>query len=266
LAREALAAARTLWEYEQSHPPVYAPNAYVPPDSGFRSQEIAATAELYLTTREPAYRTRLLALLPLLSKASPEQAAAGPLWTIARLLPQIDEKTFHTAVVDLAGRWKIAADRRAASNPWGVRLPAEYIEARWKLDIGTKTHRRFVWGPGWGLQADAVGQYYLHKHLPDLFDRAPLLATVNFVLGAHPGNNVSYVSGVGARSALIANGFNCADWSHIPGGVISGASLIVPDFMELKEFPFLWYQSEYVVNGAATYIFDLLAARKVLEE
>ena len=70
---------------------------------------------------------------------------------------------------------------------------------------------------------------------------------------------------MGARSALIANGFNSADWSYIPGGVISGASLIAPDFMERKDFPFLWYQSEYVVNGAASYIFDVLAAQRVLE-
>jgi hypothetical protein len=74
------------------------------------------------------------------------------------------------------------------------------------------------------------------------------------------------VSGVGARSPLIAYGFNRADWSHIPGGIISGASLVKPDLMELKEFPFLWYQTEYVISGAATYIFDLLAAGKLLGE
>ncbi len=34
--------------------------------------------------------------------------------------------------------------------------------------------------------------------------------------------------------AIITHGFNRADWSHIPGGVISGASLVKPDHMELK--------------------------------
>jgi hypothetical protein len=111
-----------------------------------------------------------------------------------------------------------------------------------------------------------MAQYYFHKHLPDLFGKEALLAVVNFVLGCHPANNQSYVSGVGARSPLIAYGFNRADWSHIPGGVISGASLVKPDLMELKEFPFLWYQTEYVISGAATYIFDLLAAEKLLGE
>jgi hypothetical protein len=45
--------------------------------------------------------------------------------------------------------------------------------------------------------------------------------------------------------------------------VISGTSLIKPDYMELKEFPFLWYQTEYVISGAATYIFDVLAAERL---
>lgn len=66
------------------------------------------------------------------------------------------------------------------------------------------------------------------------------------------------------RSPLIAYGINRSDWSHIPGGVISGASLLRPDLMELKEFPFLYYQTEYVIHGAGTYIFDVLAAQRVL--
>jgi hypothetical protein len=48
--------------------------------------------------------------------------------------------------------------------------------------------------------------------------------------------------------------------------VISGASLVKPDLMELKEFPFLWYQTEYVISGGATYIFDVLAAQKLLSD
>jgi hypothetical protein len=45
---------------------------------------------------------------------------------------------------------------------------------------------------------------------------------------------------------------------------ISGASFIAPDFMELKESSFLWYQSEYVVTGAASDTFDVLGAHRVL--
>jgi hypothetical protein len=97
-----------------------------------------------------------------------------------------------------------------------------------------------------------------------VFSADPLFAVVNYVLGCHPATNESLVSGVGANSTLAAYGFNRADWSHIPGGVISGTSLIKPDYLELKAFPFLWYQTEYVIHGAATYIFDVLAAQHLV--
>jgi hypothetical protein len=63
----------------------------------------------------------------------------------------------------------------------------------------------------------------------------------------------------------IAYGTNRADWSYIPGGVVSGTNLVRPDFPELKDnFPFLWQQAEYVMGGAATYIFCVLAADALL--
>jgi hypothetical protein len=142
-----------------------------------------------------------------------------------------------------------------------VRYAPGVSSPEYKLETRSAVHSFFVWGEGWNLQDDALRQYYLHRQFPDLFGKEPVLATVAFVLGAHPANNRSLVSGVGWDSALIAYGINRADWSHIPGGVISGASLVRPDYMELKKFPFLWYQTEYVIGGAATYIFDLLAAQ-----
>jgi endoglucanase len=266
LASECLEAARKIYDYEQTHDPVYEPNAYVPRDSGFRSQEISAAAELFLTTGDQRYRERLLALVPVLRKISGEQFASGPGSTLVRALAPVGNQEFRSAVTELAAKWKAAAEKQAASNPYGVHLPSEITNPGYRLEARSGVHSGFVWGPGWNLQSDALRQYYFHKHLPELFGAEPLLATVNFVLGCHPGSNESYVSGVGAHSPIIAYGFNRADWSHIPGGVISGASLVKPDYMELKEFPFLWYQTEYVIGGAATYIFDVLAANKLLNK
>ena len=60
---------------------------------------------------------------------------------------------------------------------------------------------------------------------------------------------------------------NRADYSYIPGGVISGTALIRPDFPELLEFPYLWQQGEYVLGGGSSnYMFLVLAAQKVLLE
>jgi len=70
---------------------------------------------------------------------------------------------------------------------------------------------------------------------------------------------------VGSESMTTAYGFNRADWSYIPGGVVSGTNLIRPDLPELKNYPFLWQQSEYVMGGGAThYMFLALAADQVL--
>ncbi len=78
------------------------------------------------------------------------------------------------------------------------------------------------------------------------------MEALNFVLGVHPGNNTeSFASGVGARSATVAYGTNRADWSYIPGGVISGTALIRPDLPELKVWPYFWQQREYVMGGGA---------------
>ncbi len=202
----------------------------------------------------------------MLKGISGEQFGTGPGWVLVRALPKVDDAGFKSTVTELAGKWKTVADERAASNPWGVHYAPGVSSPEYKLEARSAVHSFFVWGEGWNLQDDAFRQYYLHKHLPDLFGKEPILATADFVLGAHPANNRSLVSGVGVDSALIAYGINRADWSHIPGGVISGPSLVKPDYMELKKFPFLWYQTEYVIGGAATYIFDLLAAQALTEK
>ena len=267
LADEALKAAEQLWQYEQAHPAKFSPNSYVPPDDGgFHSQELAATAELLITTGAAKYRDRLIALLPVFKGISGEQFGRGPGWVLARALPKVDDAGFKSTVTELAGKWKTVADKRAASNPWGVHYAPGVSSPEYKLEARSEVLSGFVWGEGWNLQEDAFRQYYLHRQFPDLFGKEPILATVDFVLGAHPANNRSFVSGVGADSPLIAYGINRADWSHIPGGVISGPSLVKPDYMELKKFPFLWYQTEYVIGGAATYIFDLLAAQALSEK
>ena len=70
---------------------------------------------------------------------------------------------------------------------------------------------------------------------------------------------------MGAHSATTAYGANRADWSSIPGGVVSGTALIRPDFPELLEFPFLWQQTEYVMGGGSShYMFLVLAVRQLL--
>ncbi len=268
LASECLETARKLWLYEQNHAPVYAPCGYNPSDSGFRCEEILATSELFLTTGEETYRNHLLQLLPTIKSLTGlqfgEHWPLPPGWTLLRVLDGVDDRRFRSAITEHAKEWSEIAQRRRSSNPHGVEFPPSITNPDWSFRKPVKNTATDVWGYGWNFLWGAFRQYYYAKHLPAVFDTQPLLSALDYVLGCHPASNVTLVSGVGARSPMEAYGFNRADWSSIPGGVISGPSLIKPDFMELKDFPFLWYQAEYVIHGAGAYIFTALAADRLL--
>ena len=140
--------------------------------------------------------------------------------------------------------YQVTVNKQAAETPYGV------------------PYRPHIWGAGWGIQRFGVAQYLYHQAWPQHADFNVVLDALNFVLGVHPGENtISFASGVGSKSPLVAYGVNRADWSFIPGGVISGTALIRPDLPELKDWPFFWQQTEYVMGGGATnFMFLVLAA------
>lgn len=230
LAGQSTDAAEALWKMDRD------------PGAGF-DDRVNAAVELLFTTRKPEYATALKAMQPQIL------ARIGRVgWMIGRALPLINDAAF-TAAVRQAVAANFSTVREAQKrNPYGV--PYEPV----------------IWGAGWGIQRFGVEQYFLHEAFPDIVSTEYMLNALNFVLGVHPGRNTSsFVSGVGARSMTTAYGFNRADWSYIPGGVVSGTALIRPDLPELKDFPFLWQQAEYVMGGGAThYMFLALAADHLL--
>ncbi len=242
LAEESLETAIRAWEYEQSHDPVSQPNAYVP--GNHELYEIFATAELLITTEKEEYRNRLVTLLPQIKDRIDR---AG--WIVVRAFDLIDDEDFKNEVKTALEKYQGELQKSLEGNPYGI---------PWNPR---------VWGVGWSNQRYALEQYYLSRAFPDIFDRENVLRVVNYVLGCHPGSNTSLVSGVGAHSLIPAYGFNMHWWSYIPGGMASGTALIQPDLPELKEpFPYLWQQTEYVMPGAASYIFCVLAADALLNE
>jgi len=242
LAAECLTAAIKAWNNEQNNEPVLQPNAYVP--RNHEIYEVLATVELLITTKNDQYIKRLNELLPVI-KENIDRVG----WTVVRVFNMIEDEQFKNEVMVALRNYKINLDQSLAENPYGV---------PWNPR---------VWGIGWNIQRYAIEQYYLNRELPEMFDRENVLRVVNYVLGCHPGSNTSLVSGVGAHSLTVAYGFNMHWWSYIPGGMASGTALIRPDFPELKEpFPFLWQQTEYVMPGAASYIFCVMAADKLLNE
>ncbi len=205
-------------------------------------------AELYIATGKDLYKNYLLD-----NKENILRSSSFSAWYLARVA-----KAFETLKDKKANKWAKEfkeslqplvqnIERQLAQTPYGV----PYTPA--------------VWGEGWDIQRFGYQHYFLADAYPDLFDMTPVLNSLNFVLGCHPGlNQASYASGVGAESATVGYGLNRADWSYIPGGVISGTGLIRPDFPELLTFPFLWQQTEYVMGGGSShYLFIALAAEKL---
>ncbi len=240
LAKECLETAVKIWDFEHSHPSVRARVAYVP--DSIEAQEVLAAAELLIATKDEAYASRLEALL---SAIETQVSELG--WAAARALPYVKSAGFSKRLAEIMTAYsaKLASD--LAKMPYGVPWDPQ------------------VWGVTWDIQDYAVKQYYLHRAYPRDFGRENVLRVLNYILGCHPASNTSLVSAVGAKSMTVAYGINLNDWTHIPGGGVSGPSLIRPDFPELKEpFPYLWQQAEYVLTGATTYVFVVLAADRLL--
>ena len=240
LSQECLETAIKTWDYEQGHEPLKQPNAYVPRNT--KLEEVLATVELAYTTNDDKYINHLIGLLPVI-----EENIGRAAWGVARVSGQILDDDFNKTFREALQTYHTRLDSTLNTNPFGV---------PW---------RPAIWGIGWNIQQFALEHYYLVKQYPDLFDRELILRVVNYVLGCHPGSNVSLVSGVGARSVTIAFGVYRDWWNYIPGGMVSGTALIRPDFPELKETtPYLWQQTEYVMPGAGSYIFCVIAADRLL--
>ena len=160
----------------------------------------------------------------------------------------MNDKKSTIVVKDALIGFRSDLEKQGAETPYGI------------------PYRPHIWGAGWDIQSFGYRHYFLHTAYPELFGSEFIYNALNFILGCHPGlNTSSFASGVGARSATVGYGLNRADWSYIPGGVVSGTALIRPDFLELLEFPYLWQQVEYVMGGGSShYMFLVLAAQQLL--
>lgn len=210
-----------------------------------RSAKIHAATELFLTTGDEKYKSYLLSETEFIT-----QAIGSVGWYIGRAEKKINDSDFTKAIREAMLKLRDQIVEQGSETPYGI------------------PYRPHIWGAGWNIQAFGFNHYFLHSSYPDIFGPEYIYNALNFILGCHPGSNTSsFASGVGVRSATVGYGLNRADWSYIPGGVVSGTALIRPDFPELLEFPYLWQQVEYVLGGGSShYMFLVLAAQQLLEE
>jgi hypothetical protein len=231
LAGDCLRVARELWKSAKA------------PDSSL--DRLEAAIELYQTTGERQYADVVLGLG---DKIVAHADTVG--WLGARSLALLNDAAFTAKIKGGLRLYRARVDALAKETPYG--LP----------------YRPYIWGAGWIIQRFGVQQYFLHVGAPEIFPATYMLHAIDFVLGCHPGpNTASFVSGVGAKSMIPAYGMNRADWSYIPGGVVSGTALIRPDFPELLEWPFLWQEGEYCLGyPTSDYVFLILAADHLLNQ
>ncbi len=209
--------------------------------------KVHAAAELYLTTSEKQYLDYIVSHADVQSR--------GAAWYLARVEQLVSDskdkkvRSWCKAYRESLKKYSEMLTQTVGKTPYGV------------------PYEPSIWGAGWDIQRFGFENYFLADAYPDMFSKEPVCNALNFVLGCHPGSNqASFASGVGAKSATVGYGLNRADWSYIPGGVISGTALIRPDFPELLTFPFLWQQTEYVLGGGSShYMFLVLAVQKLMK-
>jgi hypothetical protein len=190
---------------------------------------LAAAAELYLSTSAREYAELLLENRDRISGNIQEFAEV-----LGRVVKKLNDPGFTAEIRNAVREELRTITGQQEENPYGV------------------PYRPHIWGAGWGIQSFGVKQLILHLGFPDLVSAESAYNALHFVLGCHPGaNTASFVSGVGGHSLTVAYGINRDEWSYIPGGVASGTALIRPDLPELKVWPYLWQQTEYVIGGGA---------------
>jgi endoglucanase len=240
LANESLLIATRAWDEEQSREPIIFKHGNTTGGS-LPVEALNASLELLVATGEQKYADEFLQHLPEIEAMFSQLAVQA-----VRGMPYMDE-TYREKIRQLTLTYRARLDEVSGANPFGVPI----TEGGWA-------------GNGTIINA-AIANYYLHKAFPDIIREEDVLRGLNYILGTHPGSDLSFVSAVGARSKKVAYGMNRADFSFIAGGVVPGVLILKPDFPENKEdWPFLWGENEYVINVAAAYIFLANAANELV--
>ena len=249
LSKQCLDAAIKLWNVAAAHPAQEHRPGHLEGGGGYRefglgSPEWTAAVELTIATQgaEP-YKKQVEKLFP----ATPQQIAFRG-GSAVRVLPYLDAD-YRTRLETAVKAFVPQLNRYLAATPFGV-----------PPTVGP-------WGGSAGVAEFGVQMYFLHEAFPDLVGPEYTLRAANYLLGTHPVSSESYISGIGTVSKLHAYGNNRADNTFIPGGMIPGYVVIKPDFPEcITDFGFLWFEDEYTVDAAATWVLAANAAEAIVKQ
>lgn len=241
LADECLRTATRVWDEEHARAAPIIFRYGNTTGGALDEEELKAAVELMITTKQPKYAERLAARWPMIEQRFDQLGDLA-----VRAMPYMDA-AWRGRVEGAVRAYRTRLDSLSAQNPFGVPITTG------------------GWAGSGGVLAFAMRNAVLHRAFPALVGPEYVLRPVEYLLGTHPASSTSMVSGVGAHSRTAAYGSNRADFTFIPGGVVPGVLIVKPDFPEMKEdWPFLWYESEYVVPEAAMWVYVANSAHAML--
>jgi endoglucanase len=230
LADECLATAIRVWDEEHNREP-YLFRSGNTTGGMLEIEKLNAAVELLITLEDRKYVDAIRELVP-----SVERWFGFAAIPLIRALPYMNDE-FREKMEAMTRDYSNQLERFFEMNPFGVPITTG------------------GWAGGGAVVQFALTNYYLIKEFPDLIDPENVYRGLNYMYGTHPGSNISFVSGVGTESQLIAYGMNRADFSFIPGGIVPGVLVLPPDFPENKQnWPFFWGQNEYVITLGSSYL------------
>jgi hypothetical protein len=239
LSKKALEIATRTWAEEQSH----APDLYQHGNTTggpLEAEKFSAAVELLRATRDPRYVTAVQASWPAM-----EKSFAFNLRDAVAAIPFMPA-SYRDAMIPAVRAYAAQSETAAKANPFGVPITTG------------------GWAGSGTVLATALNAYTLHKAFPEIMPADAVFRGLEFLVGHHPGSDISFVSGVGTVSKEVAYGNNRADFSFIAGGVVPGVLIIKPDFPENHEdWPFFWGENEYVIPEGAMWIELAQAAQEL---
>jgi hypothetical protein len=240
-ATECINIARSIWKDEHSRPKEDEQNQpfFV---RGFGVQsELLAAVELWRTTGEAEYKTRIDEILQEL-----EADVERNLFLLAQIAPYMGDE--------------LKAKLEPAVKAYGERLAAVDSISPFGVAISPTG-----WAANGSIISMANFNYNLLRMFPDAINPEYVYRALNYLYGCHPAHNLSFVSGVGAQPKKIAYGSNRADFTFIPGGIVPGIRILNPDYPENRDdYPFHWSENEYVIPLAPNYIYLVNAVNDLL--
>ncbi|MCF8358535.1 MAG: glycoside hydrolase family 9 protein [Prolixibacteraceae bacterium] len=240
LAAECIETAQKVWDEEHAkEPDIFRVGNTT--GGNLLSEELTAAVELLATTGEAKYANRIEEIFN-----SPDTRFMFMSTLFVRAIPNMPGG-FKSKVKEKLAEMLERMKQFGTDNPFGVPIT------------------RGGWAGGGTAMNHGISHYLYHKAFPDLVPIDAVFDGLNYILGCHPGSDISFVSGVGTVSKKVAYGNNRADYSFIAGGVVPGVIILPPDFPENKEdWPFLWGENEYVIPMSVNYMYLVHAVKDIL--